>query len=96
MARKGVNAVICIAAVVVVMVIAIAQHQVVEAEPGFGNCHTKCTDDCVVKDGFDKQFCLLKCDNFCADHLNKDGTQVDTDRNTVADAMGIEDAEENH
>ncbi|RZC59851.1 hypothetical protein C5167_007149 [Papaver somniferum] len=96
MARKGVNAVICIAAVVVVMVIAIAQHQVVEAEPGFGDCHTKCTDDCVVKDGFDKQFCSLKCDNFCADHLPTGTVPMDTDKNTVRDAMSIEDAEENH
>ncbi|MCL7044309.1 hypothetical protein MKW94_026401 [Papaver nudicaule] len=49
---------ICIAAVVV-MVIAIAQHHVVEAEPGFGGCHGKCTDEC-VEEGFDKPFCSLK------------------------------------
>ncbi|KAI3991040.1 hypothetical protein MKX01_017200 [Papaver californicum] len=96
MARKGVNAVICIAAVVV-MVIAIAQHQAVEAAAGFGDCHGKCTEQC-VGEGFDKPFCLLKCDNFCADHLN----DMDTDHNDriVADAMGITDAdvdgEENH
>ncbi|MCL7044310.1 hypothetical protein MKW94_026402 [Papaver nudicaule] len=27
------------------MVAAIAQHHVVEAEPGFGGCHAKCTDE---------------------------------------------------
>ncbi|KAI3929913.1 hypothetical protein MKW98_004067 [Papaver atlanticum] len=95
MARKGINVVICIAAVVV-MVMAIAQHQFVEAAPGFGDCHGKCTDDCIVNEHFDKPFCLLKCDNFCADHLNADNKQVDTDKNTVADAMAIENAEENH
>ncbi|MCL7027226.1 hypothetical protein MKW94_019614 [Papaver nudicaule] len=101
MARKGVSAVICIAAVVV-MVIAIAQHHVVEAEPGFGGCHAKCTDEC-IEEGFDKPFCLLKCDNFCSDHFkvneNAKGKKFDTDKNIVGDALliaDVGDVEENH